>query len=101
MTPVQRTAHSLLQCDFRYIYTILNTERILPPNYSVAMIPYLGLITDGAENWVSAMNRSHPGSVDMPQFTSQEKEFYQAARASIKLWEKTIQKFTASYKSSI
>lgn len=89
LTPVQAAAHSLLQCDFRYVYTTITAEKILSPSYSVAMTPYIGLITDGAENWVSAMNRSHAGSIDMPQFTPQEKKFYQAARASIKLWEKS------------
>lgn len=89
MTPAQKAAHSLLQCDFRYIYTVLTAKKILPQSYSVAMIPYIGLITDGAENWVSAMNWSYPGNINMPQFTSQEKEFYQTARASIKLWEKS------------
>lgn len=89
MTPAQAAAHSLLQCDFRYVYTTLTAEKILSSSYPVAMIPYIGLITDGAENWVSAMNRSHTNSINIPHFTPQEKEFYQATRSSIKLWEKS------------
>lgn len=89
MTPVQSAAYNLLQHDFRYVYTILTAtiEKILPPDYFIAIIPYIGLITDGAENWVSTMNRLHPGSINIPEFTPQEKKFYQAARSSIKLWE--------------
>lgn len=89
MSPIQAAAHSLLQCDFRYVYTAIAAEKVLSSSYFVAMIPYIGLITDGAENWVLAMNRSHAGSIDMPPFTPQQKAFYQATRASIKLWEKS------------
>ena len=63
----------------------LNTERIIPGSYMVAMIPYLGMVMDGAENWVAAMNQVSPGTLDMPTFTSEEKSFYQEARGSIKL----------------
>lgn len=89
MSPPQKAALDLLQHDFRYLYTILGVNSISPPNYSVAMIPYLGLIVDGAENWISTMNRFSPGVVDVPTFKSDEKAFYEAARASIKLWEKS------------
>ena len=89
MSPTQKAAFDLLQHDFRYLYTILGVNSILPPNYSVAMFPYLGLIVDGAENWISIMNRFSPGVFDAPMFKSDEKAFYEAARLSIKLWEKS------------
>ena len=44
MSPTQKAAFNLLQHDFRYLYTILGVNSISPPNYSTAMIPYLGLI---------------------------------------------------------
>ena len=89
MSPTQKAAFNLLQHDFRYLYTILGVNSISPPNYSIAMIPYLGLIVDGAENWISTMNRFSPGVVGVPTFKSDEKAFYEAARSSIKLWEKS------------
>jgi len=89
LSPTQKAAFDLLQKDFRYLCTILCADSISPPNYSVAMIPYLGLIVDGAENWISTMNRFNSGILDMPTFKPEEKSFYEAARLSVELWEKS------------
>lgn len=87
MTLQQMAAKELIRCDLRYLFTILKKRGEIKSNYVVSMMPYLSLIVDGAEAWVTAMNNACPGAIDAPRFTQEEKAFYDAARQSIKLWE--------------
>lgn len=94
MTPTQNAAFSLLQCDFRFLYTLATAQdmvskEIILPSYWVAMIPYVGLITDGAEDWIFAMQQTQSDFTNLPTFSAKEKTFYEAARSGIKLWEKS------------
>lgn len=87
LTIQQKAARELIRSDLRYLFTILKNREGIKSNYIVSMMPYQSLIVDGAEAWIVAMNNSVPGAIDAPRFTPEEKEFYDAARQSIKLWE--------------
>ena len=87
LTAQQKAARELIRCDLRYLFTILKNRDSIKSNYIVSMMPYQSLIIDGAEAWVAAMDNSSPGTIDAPRFTQKEKQFYDAARQSIKLWE--------------
>ena len=87
LTAQQQAAKELITCDLRYLFTILQNRHSITSNYFVSLMPYLGLIINGAEAWVAAMNNVKPGTIDAPRFTSKEKGFYDAARQSIKLLE--------------
>lgn len=87
LTAQQKAARELIRCDLRYLFTILKNRDSIKSNYVVSMMPYQSLIIDGAEAWVAAMNNASPGTIDAPRFTQIEKQFYDAARQSIKLWE--------------
>lgn len=87
LTVQQKAAKELIKCDMQYLFTILQNRDRIKSNYIVSMMPYLSLIIDGAEAWVAAMNKSRPGAIDAPRFTEKEKQFYDVARQSIKLWE--------------
>lgn len=86
-TPQQNVAFKLLQNDFRYIYTIIKNKAQIKSNYLMNMMPFLGLLVDGAEDWVKAVNRSSKAKIPAPSFTKVEEEYYAKIRSSIKLWE--------------
>ena len=87
LTVQQKAAKELIRGDLRYLFTIIKNRRFIKSNYVVSMMPYQGLVINGAEAWVTAMNNVAPGAIDAPRFTQEEKLFYDAARQSIKLWE--------------
>lgn len=88
-TPQQNVAFKLLQNDLRYIYTIImiNSKVKIKSNYLMNMLPFLGLLVDGAEDWVNAVNKSSKAKISAPSFTKVEEEYYAKIRSSIKLWE--------------
>lgn len=77
----------LIQTDLRFIYTAYNNVDTLGGNYFVALMPYLGLITDGAENWVKSYNNSSKQKLQLPLFNKEQQEFFQTLRCTIKLWQ--------------
>lgn len=85
LTPTQTVALKLIVEDLRFVYSVLATnKKNTGYSYPVALQPYLGLITDGIEQWgrkVNAIKNS------IPVFTEKEKEYYVALRNNIKLWE--------------
>lgn len=87
LTTQQGAAKELIRSDLRYLFTVLQNKHHIGSNYIVSMMPYLGLIIDGAESWVTAMNNVSSGAIDAPRFTQEEKLFYSTVRQSIKLWE--------------
>lgn len=88
LTLQQKAAKELIKSDLCYLFTIMKNSRNIRSNYFVSMVPYMGLIIDGAENWVSAMERVAPGIMTAPRFTDEEKKYYEIMRSSIKLWDK-------------
>lgn len=65
-------ALSLIQNDLRFLYTV--TKRINPneSNYIPSLLPYMGVIIDGAEEWVKAIHNSSKVKLEMPIFSSLE-----------------------------
>ena len=77
----------LIQTDLRFIYTVHNRAEALGGNFFVALMPYLGLITDGAEDWVKSYNNSSKQKLQLPLFDNEQQEFFQTLRCTIKLWQ--------------
>ena len=55
LNPVQKAAFSLIQQDLRYIYTVIKNINPKASNYIPSMLPYLGVVIDGAEDWLKAI----------------------------------------------
>ena len=87
-TPVQCAAIKLMNSDLRYLYTVM--KRINPDvsNYIPSVLPYMGVIVDGIEDWMQAFNNSSKTKLEVPFFDENEKEYYEKIRDSIKIWEK-------------
>lgn len=83
----QTAAYRLIQADMRYLMTVYLNKASLGGNYFVAMMPYFAMLVDGAEDWISAVNRAHPNTIAAPTFSVSQQEFYETARKIIKLWE--------------
>jgi hypothetical protein len=56
-------------------------------NYIPSLLPYLGIIVDGAEDWVKAVNNTSRNKLPIPQFSADEGKFYEQIRTSVKLWQ--------------
>lgn len=92
LNPVQKAAFSLIQQDLRYIYTVIKYINPDESNYIPSMMPYFGVIIDGAEDWVKAINNSNKCKLQMPLFKETEQVFYEQIRNSIKLWQQDYEK---------
>lgn len=84
---LQSISFFLIQTDLRFIYTVLNKTEIIGENYFVALMPYLGLITDGAENWVKSYNNSSKQKLQLPLFDKEQQKYFHTLRGTIKLWQ--------------
>lgn len=62
-------------------------QEIVSPSYNVALFPYVGIITDGVEDWIKAYNNSTKVKIKAPVFSTEEQNFYETLRGSIKLLE--------------
>ena len=87
LNPIQKAAFSLIQQDFRYIYTVIKYINPEESNYIPSMLPYLGVIVDGAEDWLKAIRSSNKYKVYTPLFDESETIFYEQVRSSIKMWQ--------------
>lgn len=52
-------------------------------SFSIALQPYLGLITDGIEQW---SRKVKPINIYISKFTDEENSYYTEMRNSIKMW---------------
>lgn len=66
LNPVQKAAFSLIQQDLRYIYTVIKYIKPYESNYIPSMMPYFGVVIDGAEDWVKTINNSNKCKLQMP-----------------------------------
>ena len=91
----------LLQNDLRFVFMIASNYNRFGSNYIASSLPYIGVIVDGAEDWISAYNRSHKNGISVPTFTPEEEDFYSKMRSSIKLWntsyDEIYRKLEAAY----
>lgn len=84
LNTVQKAAYELIQADARFLYTLTVIQRNaknISSNYIVMCQPYIGLFTDGAEQWCKKLG------LGAPQFTNTEKTYYTALRQTHKLYE--------------
>ena len=89
---VQKAAFSLIQQDLQYIYTVIKYIKPHESNYIPSMLPYLGVVIDGAEDWVKAINNSSKCKLQIPLFKESESVFYEQIRNSIKMWNQDYDK---------
>lgn len=88
LNKVQKCAVKLMQNDLRLFSTLLCYQKTSTPSYYIALMPYMGLIIDGIEDWVNAYNNSSKQKLKLPTFTDEEEKYYAEMRKSIKLFEK-------------
>lgn len=84
---LQKISIALIKSDLRFIYTIRQNYSIVSGSFFVALFPYLGLVTDGAEDWLKAYNNSSKTKLDVPLFDKEQQSFFEKMRSSIKIWE--------------
>lgn len=84
---VQQAARTLIQSDLRFLYTVLRYIDPNKSNYIPSLLPYLGIIVDGAEDWVKEVNNTSRNKLSIPQFSADEEKFYEQIRNSVKLWQ--------------
>lgn len=83
---IQLTAFKLIQADARFLYTLVDMQqnaKNISSNYIMMCQPYIGIFTDGAEQWCKKMH------LDAPMFNNAEKSYYTSLRSSHKLLEKS------------
>ena len=87
LKPVQKAAFFLIQQDLRYIYTVIKYINPQESNYIPSMLPYLGVVIDGAEDWLKSIKNSSKCKFCMPLFNESQTIFYEQTRNSIKMWQ--------------
>lgn len=88
LKPIQRATLSLIKCDLRYLYTVINNINPNQSNYIPSLFPYMGVIIDGVEDWIKVVNNSSKTKLEIPLFDESERIYYEKMRDSIKLWQK-------------
>ncbi len=87
MNKIQIKAVRLMQSDLRLIYTVMQNCIQTNPTYYMALMPYLGIIINGIENWINSYNNSMKTKLELPTFTDEEKIYYEAMRNSSKIFD--------------
>lgn len=90
MNKIQSKAMELIKNDLRLIYTIFVNTNIVSPSYCVAFMPYMGMIIDGTEDWIRSYNNSNKDKLEIPLFTKEEQQYYEAMRNSVKMFENDL-----------
>lgn len=85
-TQQQAIAISLIQDDLRFLFTVIKNSARFESNYIVSLMPYMGVIIDGTEDWLQAYNRSSKQELSVPTFDEQEQLFFEEMRSTIKMW---------------
>lgn len=89
LNPIQKAAWSLMRNDLQFLYTIIKNQNVATASYYVALIPFMGLIIDGVEDWIKAYNNSSKNKLLLPTFNDTERMYYEEMRNSIKLYDKS------------
>ena len=93
LNKVQKAAIELMQCDLKFLNTIVTHKEYVTPNYYVALMPYMGLIIDGVEDWIKSYNNSSKIKLQAPIFTESQQAYYEEMRKSIKFYEQGAEHF--------
>lgn len=90
LNKVQRAAYELIQSDARFVYALTDVCRNakgIETNYMMMSQPYIGVFSDGAEQWCRKVG------FQAPQFNEIEKEYYTILRGRHKLYELSYEKY--------
>lgn len=88
LNKVQQASVKLMINDLRLFTTLLLNKEQINANCYIALMPYMGLIIDGIEDWINAYNNSSKHKLRLPTFETDEQIYYAEMRNSIKLFEK-------------
>lgn len=104
LSKVELAAKTLIRNDLKYILTVIKNNKLIMSNYVVFMFPYLGLIIDGTEDWIKAVQNRKKINLSSLLFNDESSEFYCSIRKSIKMWDDTYydvyKKLECKYKES-
>lgn len=87
LTKQQQAAVNLIRNDLRFMATVFMNQKEVNANCVCAFMPYMRLIIDGVEDWVTRFNNSNRIKLKLPVFTTAEKTHYEQMRETIKFWE--------------
>ena len=90
---LQKAAFSLIQQDLQYIYTVIKYIKPHESNYIPSMLPYLGVVIDGAEDWVKAINNSSKCKLQIPLFKESESVFMNKSEIVLRCGIRTMTKY--------
>lgn len=86
LNKVQKAAYDLIREDARFFYAITDiaqNARNINSNYICMSMPYMGIFTEGSEQWCKKVGAR------APEFDIEEKSFYSQIRQGHKLFEKS------------
>jgi len=93
LNPVQKAAFSLIQQDLRYIYTVIKNINPKASNYIPSMLPYLGVVIDGADDWLKAIKNSSKCKFCMPLFNESQTIFMNKSEIALRYGSRIITKY--------
>lgn len=99
-TVVQSAALSLIQSDLSFLYTVIKKINPEESNYIPSLLPYMGVIVDGTEDWIKAYNNSKKNKINAPVFNQSEQMYYEKMHDSIKMWQKGYDEVYESLKEA-
>ena len=82
MNKTQQLSIELMKSDLRLLYTVMINRDKLKNNYIISLLPFIGIIIDGIEDWINSYNNSSKETLSAPIFTVEEKEYYEKIRNS-------------------
>ena len=86
LNSVQQAAIELIQDDMRFLYSLVINRKKIMPTYWIELSPYIGLIVDGAEDWIKSYNNSSKSKIDIPLFNDEQERYYEIMRSAAKTW---------------
>lgn len=98
LNAVQKAAYELIQSDARFFYTLIDIQKNaknIKSNYIMMSQPYIGIFTDGAEQWCRKVG------LDAPRFNEIERAYYIALRRGHKLFEKSYNDYMSALMESL
>ena len=98
LSEVQKASYELIQSDARFLYSLLivaTKKKIINTNYVSMCLPYIGVFTDGAEQWCKKVG------LGAPRFTKTEKNYYSQLRLRHKVFEMSYQQFLSALKEKL
>ena len=95
LNKVQQAAKELIKSDAQFIqslFLIHKEDKRMRNNYITMFLPYLGLFTDGSEQWARKLD------IVAHTFTGEEKEYYKTMRLGIKIFDSDYNEFNDQLK---